>query len=263
MREILVRAGEHAQLAREMRIQSGGTVVNAARQDGDSDAKEESEHSHLCILTPDGPMPLANTSVPAGNTKWITVVAGLPRSGTSMLMQMLHAGGLPVLTDGQRTADEDNPRGYLEFNPVKTLHQEAGWLNDAVGKAVKVVTPLIPYLLGEQDYRILFIERDMVEILASQTRMLERRGEIMDDTPARQMRLQQEYGRQVRSLKAALALRPRTFVLCLSHAEVVRDPQMVAQAVNQFLGGGLDVSTMAAAVSPALHRQRVTAAADS
>ena len=258
-----VRASEHAQLAKEMRVQSSGTVVNGAHRDGNSDTMEESAHSHLCILTPDGPMPLIDTSVPVGDTKWITVVAGLPRSGTSMLMQMLHAGGLPVLTDEQRTADEDNPRGYLEYNAVRTLHQQADWLSDAVGKAVKVVTPLIPYLPGEQDYRILFIERDMVEILASQARMLERRGEIIEDTPARRMKLHQEYGRQVRSLKAALALRPRTCVLCLSHAEVVRDPQMVAQAVNHFLGGCLNVSTMAAAVSPALHRQRATAAPNS
>ncbi|HKI35556.1 MAG TPA: alkaline phosphatase family protein [Gemmataceae bacterium] len=253
-----VKATEHARLAREMRRRRLGKLPAGDDRPAEDAVREQVAHVHLCVLTPDGPVALTAAPLPAGESKWIAVVAGLPRSGTSMLMQMLDAGGLPILTDGRRAADDDNPRGYLEFEPVKTLYQGADWLADAAGKAVKVVAPLIPYLPAEHDYRILFIERDLGEILASQGRMLERRGETVEDTPARRARLREEYGRQVRSLKAALARRSRTQVLCLSHAEVVRDPRTAAEAINHFLGGGLDVGAMAAAVSPALHRQRAT-----
>src|SRR3569833_79554 len=107
---------------------------------------------------------------------FITVVSGLPRSGTSMMMQMLAAGGMPMLTDGVRGPDPDNPRGYFAFGPVKRTPQDARWLAGAPGKAVKVVHSLLPALPGGYEYRVLFMLRDMHEVLASQDTMLRRLG---------------------------------------------------------------------------------------
>jgi hypothetical protein len=173
-----------------------------------------------------------------------------------MLMQMLHAGGVPILTDGLRRPDEDNPRGYFEFEPVKQLHLDAGWISQAKGKAVKIVAPLLRALPREARYRILFIERDLNEILASQARMIERRKEGMEDTPERRARLKAEYSRLVQGVKAMLRRRPGVEALYLGSELVMRDPSAAAAAIDGFLGGGLAVDAMAAQVKPELHRQR-------
>ena len=106
----------------------------------------------------------------------ITIVSGLPRSGTSMMMQMLEAAGLEVATDGRRIADSDNPKGYFELDAVKRLQEDSSFLQTVVGQAVKVVSPLVPFLPSEYDYRIISMERDLDEVLASQRVMLDRRG---------------------------------------------------------------------------------------
>ena len=106
----------------------------------------------------------------------IIVVSGLPRSGTSLMMQMLAAGGVEVVTDHVRTADTDNPRGYYEFELVKKIKQDASWLPEARGKAVKMVSQLLYDLPAGEKYRIIFLERDLDEVLVSQEKMLERLG---------------------------------------------------------------------------------------
>ena len=98
---------------------------------------------------------------------WVTVVAGLPRSGTSMMMSMLEAGGIPLLTDGVRTADRDNPRGYYELEAVKQTDRDPSWLDDAPGKAVKVISQLLPELPPQHRYRAIFVRRNLDEVLAS------------------------------------------------------------------------------------------------
>ena len=114
----------------------------------------------------------------------VTIVSGLPRSGTSMMMKMLEAGGLPPLTDNLRTADEDNPKGYYEFERVKQLPKgDVAWLPDAQGKVVKVIAALLPSLPGGYHYRVIFMQRAMPEVLASQRQMLIRRGEDPDKIP--------------------------------------------------------------------------------
>src|SRR4051812_48110637 len=109
-------------------------------------------------------------------TPEILIVSGLPRSGTSVMMQVLDAGGVPVVTDSQRTADVDNPRGYYEFEKVKQIDRDAAWLPDVRGKAVKMVSQLLPKLPPTERYRVVFMERDFAEMLDSQERMLERLG---------------------------------------------------------------------------------------
>ncbi|HEU5022145.1 MAG TPA: tetratricopeptide repeat protein, partial [Bryobacteraceae bacterium] len=185
----------------------------------------------------------------------IVIVCGLPRSGTSMLMQMLAAGGVPALTDGIRSADEDNPRGYFEFEAVKQMRNGAPWLDDACGKAVKIVAPLIPHLPDGIPCRVLLTERDINDIIASQRQMMLRRGRSVSETPARLARLKNEYLRLVVWTKGFLASRPGTKLLCLDRNAVIRDPRRAAEAINRFLGGNLDVDRMAGEVKPELSRQ--------
>ncbi len=185
----------------------------------------------------------------------VVIVCGLPRSGTSMLMQMLVAGGLPAMTDGIRSADEDNPRGYFELEAVKQMENGAPWLEDARGKAIKIVAPLIPHLPDGVACRVLLTERDINDIIASQRQMMRRRGRSVSETPDRLARLKNEYLRLVVWTKGFLASRPDTRLLCLDRNAVIRDPRRAAEAINRFLGGNLDVERMAAEVKPELSRQ--------
>jgi hypothetical protein len=184
----------------------------------------------------------------------ITVVSGLPRSGTSMMMQMLGAGGLAVLTDGKRGADADNPRGYYEYEAVKSLAQDASWLASARGKAVKIVSALLIHLPDEFDYRVIFMRRPIAEVLASQSAMLDRLGHAGprgDDA-----RLADLFARHLDEVDALLRRRPEIVCLDVDYPAVVDSPLRVAEAVSAFLDGALDPARMAAAVSPELHRQR-------
>lgn len=184
----------------------------------------------------------------------VTLVTGLPRSGTSMLMQMLAAGGVPPLTDGIRGADDDNPRGYLELEAVKELARDASCLDEAGGKLLKVVLPLLPYLPEKYRYHVVLIERDMDEILASQAVMLERLGR--DATAADPAKLRLAYGRLLRTTRDRLAGHPGMRALRVSHRWLLANPMAGAEALSGFLGGNLDVARMAAAVEINLYRQR-------
>ena len=111
------------------------------------------------------------------DSKTVIIVSGLPRSGTSMMMKMLEAGGLKILTDNLREADANNPKGYYEFERVKQMKDgNLAWLPDAVGKVVKIVTGLIIYLPSDYKYKIIFMKRDLNEVLSSQKKMLGRLG---------------------------------------------------------------------------------------
>ncbi len=185
----------------------------------------------------------------------LIIVTGLPRSGTSMFMQMLAAGGVDILTDGLREPDEDNPRGYLEFDPVKALLKDSQWLLAGRGKAVKIIAPLLFALPPVLPCRILLAERDLDEILDSQGRMLAHKG-MPAATPKRRALLRDEYHRTLSRLRAMLQHRPATQLLTLPYRDAVSDPQSAAEKINDFLGGGLDVSRMSESVEPALYRNR-------
>lgn len=190
----------------------------------------------------------------------IVVVSGLPRSGTSMLMKMLDAGGLPAVTDGQRTADEDNPRGYFEVERIKSLAQESdpGWLVGARGKAIKVISYLLRSLPSQFNYRVVFVRRDIGEVLASQSKMLARRGKT-DDTPPDRMR--ELFEKDVSRAQSLLAHEPQFETLEVEYAAILARPLEQARRIAGFVGGGLDVEAMAAAVDPELYRNRVPARA--
>lgn len=186
----------------------------------------------------------------------IIVVSGLPRSGTSMAMKMLEAGGVPILTDGVRAADESNPFGYYEFEPVKHLDRngDPSWLAGARGKAVKIISFLLTYLPESFDYRVVFLQRDLEEVLASQNKMLMARGEAVDpDGGARTLASYREHLDRVHRF---LVARPCFDTLHLDYGDAVRNPRRAAERLNAFLGGRLDVERMAAVADPALYRNR-------
>ncbi len=190
----------------------------------------------------------------------IVVVSGLPRSGTSMIMKMLEAGGLPVLTDGLRSADEDNPKGYYEVERVKGLAEEAdkGWLAAARGKGVKVISYLLKSLPPQFNYKVVFIRREMEEVLASQRKMLARRGEA-EATPPERMRalFEDDLWRASYQLKR----RPEFETIELHYSAVLARPLEEARRLAAFLGRrGLDIEAMAAAVDPQLYRNRASRA---
>jgi len=189
----------------------------------------------------------------------VVVVSGLPRSGTSMLMKMLEAGGVPIVSDGLRTADEDNPKGYYEVERVKDLAQEKKpeWLAEARGKAIKVISFLLRSLPSDLNYKVIFIRRDIEEVLASQKKMLARRDET-DDTPPERMRAHFEDD----LWRAMYQLTHRTCfeTLQVHYSEILARPLEGAQHVNTFLGGGLDAEAMAAVVDPELYRNRASRA---
>jgi hypothetical protein len=191
-----------------------------------------------------------------GSATSITVVSGLPRSGTSMMMAMLSAGGLEVLTDGVRFADESNPQGYFEYEPTKALRNgEAAWLSLAEGKAVKIVSPLLRYLPAQHHFKVIFMLRSIDEILASQGRMLERTGQ--ETTADADAKLVASYTRHLAEVRNWLAGRPNFDALWVAHREVIEDPIGAARSISRFLGRPLDDAAMARAIDRSLYRQRL------
>lgn len=184
----------------------------------------------------------------------IVIVSGLPRSGTSLMMQMLQAGGMPLLLDNIRQADEDNPKGYFEFEPVKQLNKDASWLEKAEGKAVKVIYRLLYDLPQNREYRIIFMKRPLGEVLRSQQIMLERRG--VKRGAANDEALGEIFERELRRVEDWLTSKTHTAVLSVSYHDILKHPEENATRVANFLGG-LKAEEMAKVVTPSLHRQRM------
>ena len=185
----------------------------------------------------------------------IVVVSGLPRSGTSMMMRMLDAGGMQIVSDGEREADDDNPRGYFELERVKDLEEDPdkGWLGDARGKAIKVISHLLRELPDEHFYRVLFMRRDLHEVVASQNKMLQNRGEPNPIEDARAIEL---YRKHVVHTKVLLRERPNFALLEVEYRDALAHPADVAARVAGAVRQHLDVEKMSAAVDPSLYRNR-------
>ncbi|MCH7664969.1 MAG: sulfotransferase [Acidobacteria bacterium] len=185
----------------------------------------------------------------------IVVVSGLPRSGTSMTMKMLEAGGLELVQDGVRSADEDNPKGYYEDQRVMKLHDmtDKSWLKATRGKGVKIVSNLLRSLPADNNYRVLFIRRDIQEILASQAKMLERRGE---DSATDDQRMAELFAADVWRAQYLLERQPQFEWIEVNYREVLADPGRHARRIQTFLGLDLAVDRMAEVVDPSLYRNR-------
>jgi hypothetical protein len=184
----------------------------------------------------------------------VTIVTGLPRSGTSLMMQMLRAGGMELLVDDVRRPDEDNPEGYYEFEAVKRTRADASWLDSAEGKAVKMVYLLLYDLPAEPQYKVLIMERDLGEVIVSQNKMLARLGRA----PSRlsDAELIAAFRDDLRKLKAWLAERPQFEVMSVNYNELLQSPGRWADGIVHFLGMPLDVARMIGAINLSLYRQR-------
>lgn len=187
--------------------------------------------------------------------QFLTVVSGLPRSGTSMMMRMLEAGGVPVLIDHIRTPDDDNPRGYYEFEAVKRTKQDSSWLEDSAGKAVKMVYRLLYDLPNDRDYRVLFMRRKLEEVLASQRTMLQRKGVPSDAAGDQQM--ETLFRRELQAFYDWVAQQKHISMIDVDYNRVQEDPRAELSRVANFLGNHLDVETMANVVDSSLYRNRV------
>ena len=188
------------------------------------------------------------------NNEIITVVSGLPRSGTSMMMQMLHTGGLPCITDELREADISNPKGYFEFEKVKGLRADNSWLPEAKGKVIKIISHFLACLPPELNYKIIFMERDLGEVLASQRKMLANQGQGEENLSDE--RLGQIFAQQLRQVKKMLADR-QISTLFLGYKDVLEDPVEVSTQLQAFLGNNLDQQAMRDVVDHNLYRQRL------
>ena len=185
----------------------------------------------------------------------VIVVSGLPRSGTSMMMKMLDASALSIMSDNERAADEDNPKGYFEYARVKDLKDEAdkSWVREARGQVLKVISHLLESLPDENFYRVILMRRDFDEIIASQNKMLERRGEesqVADST------VKEAYIRHLVDIRYMVRRRPNFEMIEVQFMQAMEAPRIFATDVNKFLGGNLDVESMMAVVDLELYRNR-------
>ena len=193
------------------------------------------------------------------NASFITIVSGLPRSGTSMMMRMLEAGGMPVLTDRVRAADADNPIGYYELEVVKQLSRgtaaDTAWLHGARGKAVKVIYRLLYHLPGDRRYKVIYLKRRLEEVVASQKAMVERRrttGSTLGD-PA----LIEAFDAETRKAERWLKGQENFIMLRLDYRAIIEDPHHGVAEVGRFLDLDLDLDAMAGVIDSGLYRQRV------
>lgn len=184
----------------------------------------------------------------------ITIVSGLPRSGTSLMMQMLVAGGMTPLSDGERQADTDNPRGYLEWERIKTLPNDPGCIAEAEGKVVKVISRLLLSLPAGHEYRVIFMERPMPEVLASQDQMLHRRGTFKDG--ANPAATAAAFEKHLREVDAWLKGEPHVKTLRVAYHDVLRNPKAIGEKLADFLGVKLNFEAMSGQVDQSLYRNR-------
>jgi hypothetical protein len=206
-------------------------------------------------MTPD-PFFVGTEILPMSLDSEIVVVSGLPRSGTSLVMQMLHAGGIEVVTDQIRAADVDNPRGYFEFEAAKRIEKDASWLPAMRGKAFKMVSQLLYHLPPTERYRVLFMQRDLDEVLLSQEKMLRRRSATA--VPREQMK--KSFLLHLEKLMDWLHDRQNMSILAVNYNGLLDDPRTSAEKVGEFLDDILDVEAMVQTVDPSLYRNRAARA---
>lgn len=188
----------------------------------------------------------------------VIVVSGLPRSGTSMMMKMLESGGLAILTDEEREADVDNPKGYFEYEKVKELDKtdDKAWVSELRGTVVKIISQLLKHLPDNNNYKVIFLVRNLDEVMASQNKMLKRRGEPVD--PAADEEMKALFDRHLFQIKYWLKRQPNFEVLYLNYTEILKDPLDKAKQIEAFFDGKLDVERMAMVVDPELYRNRAS-----
>ena len=189
----------------------------------------------------------------------ITIVSGLPRSGTSLMMQMLDAGGMAVLSDGERQPDKDNPKGYLEWERIKQLKKDASVIAEAEGKVVKVISEFVQSLPAGHEYRIVFMQRPLPEVLKSQDEMLRRRGnaDSIASSSAETYAIEEFFQKHLLEMNKWVAGQENMKMLRVHYHRVLREPRTVAEEVAVFLQVPLDIDAMVKQVDGSLYRNRM------
>ena len=195
------------------------------------------------------------TSFRKTEKKPIVIVSGLPRSGTSMMMKMLAEGGLPILTDEVRAADDDNPNGYFELETVRKLKEgNFVWLKEADGKVVKVISALLENLPQQYSYKIIFMERALKEVLASQKKMLDHRGTI---SKVSDEEMEQQLHKHLSAIRPWLVRQPNIDVLYVNYNALISKPELFCERIEEFLESPLDQKKMLSVPTETLYRNRV------
>ena len=190
------------------------------------------------------------------NRDFVTVVSGLPRSGTSMMMKALEAGGIGIMADGERKPNEDNPNGYYEYERVKDLPGDVAWLPEARNKVVKIIYKLVYELPANERYKIIFMQRDVEEVVASQEKMLVRSGQNPADVP-RDV-IANLFQSDVMSFRSWVSTKPHIAMHVVDYSNFINEPLGQALGIAEFLNRPLDTNAMAEVVDPKLYRNRVT-----
>lgn len=191
---------------------------------------------------------------PVAKRRKVVIVSGLPRSGTSMMMKMLSEGGMTIVTDSQREADEDNPNGYFEVELSKKLKDgETHWIYGTQGKAVKVISYLLEFLPADLDYDIIFMDREISEVLTSQKKMLARRNEA---SAVSDKEMDAQFRAHLKAVKYWLPRQPNMRVIFVNYNEAVNSPELICPSIVEFLGQPLDHQAMELVPSQSLHRNR-------
>jgi len=185
-------------------------------------------------------------------TQTIYVVSGLPRSGTSLMMQMLSAGGMEVFTDGKRQSDDNNPRGYFEHDAVLRLRRDANWLGDAANKVVKIVSPLLTFLPPRFRYKIIFMDRPVMDVMVSQQKMLQHNGKASGSTIS--LDVMNKYEQNLAQIPEWVENnKSNVEILRIPYNELVRDPEVYIDSIKSFMGMQLDENKMKATIDRSLH----------
>lgn len=186
--------------------------------------------------------------------EFVTVVSGLPRSGTSMMMRMLEAGGIAPVVDHERKPNDDNPMGYYEYEPVKALKEDSSWVAGINGQAIKVIYKLVYDMPAAVNYRVIFMQRDLEEVLRSQEKMMRRDG--LDPEAIGRDVLMQLFQTEVISFRRWADAQPNIRMFYADYARIVGDPAPLAADIAEFLDQPLDTRAMAEVVNPDLYRNR-------
>ncbi len=186
--------------------------------------------------------------------KLVVIVSGLPRSGTSMMMKMLEAGGMKVLIDGIRKADEDNPKGYYEYEIVKKVKEDSCWVKEARGKVFKMVSMLLYDLPEEENYKVIFMRRRMSEILVSQRKLVERMGKKLDSAGGVEM--EKLFDKHLNEIIKWIEKQKNIDVLYVNYNDFIESPQEQTERVNHFLNNKLNTIEAAKVVDKTLYRNR-------
>ncbi|WP_347374167.1 alkaline phosphatase family protein [Aequorivita sp. Q41] len=180
----------------------------------------------------------------------IVLVSGLPRSGTSLMMQMLDKGGINTLTDGKRAADESNPKGYYEYEAVMALHKDNSWMEKAQNKSLKVVAPLLKHINPEFRYKIIFMKRDLDEVIKSQQKMI---GKRTDTLP---ISLLNAYQEQLNHIEVWKEREPGVELVYIDYKEVLESPNKMLDKIEAFIGLPLNKVAMGRCIDKSLYRNK-------